>query len=209
MARIDVSIIPRWRDILSSRRRQPNIQHDVAEFLMHMLQLGALSDMSGMWTAFRGDRNVDESDLSTSVVPLTMVRGNKQQLIDNWHQDGELRRFLVIPPKLIVIQLLRFRVASGRTRKLTSKVDTPRTIRIPSLCNAQSSQTVYKVAGGIIHLGGAPSSGHYRAFVRRSHQDGGSDLITDDDQMPRDITSQDADLIQSKVYLIFGVREAE
>ena len=135
---------------------------------MHVFGHNNLDAMTGMWSAFRGDRHVDEFDLANTVLPLAMSRSRSlQQMINQWHDDGTVRRFLLIVPDMIVLQVLRFKVVSGRVRKLTSKVDIPLMITLPSFANAMHSSISYSVVGGIFHLGGIPSSGHYRAFVKR------------------------------------------
>ena len=207
-ARTDVGSIPEWSEILSDWG-QPLAQHDVAEFCMHVFGQNNLDAMTGMWSAFQGDRNVDEFDLAQTVLPLALYRSRTlQQMINQWHDDGTVRRFLLIVPDLIVLQILRFKVVSGRVRKLTSKVDIPLTITLPSFENAMHSSVSYSVVGGIFHLGGTPSSGHYRAFVKCLDMRGVCrSYVTDDNQHSIPMTAQLEDLIRSNVYLLFCLRQ--
>ena len=79
--RIDVASIPSWRELMG-RWEQPDSQHDVAEFISHICQSAPIADMTGMWSAFQGERNTDESDLSKTVLPLVVSRlRNIQQCI--------------------------------------------------------------------------------------------------------------------------------
>ena len=106
-----------------------------------------------------------------------------------------------------MLQLLRFRVTSGRIRKLSSKVDIPETIAVPAYLDAQPSNITYRVAAGIFHIGSTPSSGHYRAFVRHFDQFRSCRcLITDDNQRSQNTTPQIDEQIKSNVYLLFCVR---
>ena len=205
--RVDVASVPSWRELMG-RWEQPDSQHDVAEFMSHICQSAPIADMTGMWSAFQGERNTDESDLSKTVLPLVVSRlRNIQQCIDLWHEDGETRRFLVIAPRLIVLQLLRFRVTSGRIRKLSSKVDIPEMITVPAYLDAQPSNITYRIAAGIFHIGSTPSSGHYRAFVMHFDQFRSCRcLITDDNQRSQNTTPQIDEQIKSNVYLLFCVR---
>ena len=207
-ARTDVGRIHEWSVILSDWE-QPLAQHDVAEFCMHVFGHNNLDAMAGMWSAFRGDRHVDEFDLTNTVLPLAMSRSRSlQQMINQWHDDGTVRRFLLIVPDMIILQVLRFKVVSGRVRKLTSKVDIPLMITLPSFANAMHSSISYSVVGGIFHLGGTPSSGHYRAFVKRLDMHGVChSYVTDDNHHPIPMTAQLEDLIRSNVYLLFCVRQ--
>ena len=207
-ARIDVVNIPDWMRLLGTWA-QPEAQHDVAEFMSHILQATPIDGMVGMWNAFQGDRQTDESDLSTTALPLVVFRmRHVQQCIDSWHMDGDTRRYLLITPKLLVIQLLRFRLVSGRIRKLTSKVDIPVRLTLPALMDVRPSTISYRVYAGIFHLGGTPSSGHYRSFVRHLDPSGYlSCIVTDDNRRPEVTTPQIDELIKSNVYLLFCVRE--
>ena len=207
-ARIDVINIPAWMRLLGTWA-QPEAQHDVAEFMSYVLQATPIDGMAGMWSAFQGDRHTDESDLSTTALPLVVFRmRHVQQCIDSWHVDGETRRYLLITPKLLVIQLLRFRLVSGRIRKLTSKVDIPVRLTLPALMDVRPSTISYRVSAGIFHLGGTPSSGHYRSFVRHLDPSGSlSCIVTDDNRRPEVTTPQIDELIKSNAYLLFCVRE--
>ena len=70
------------------------------------------------------------------------------------------------------------------------------------------SSVRYSVVGGIFHLGGTPSSGHYRAFVKRLDMHGVChSYVTDDNQNPIPMTAQLEDLIRSNVYLLFCLRQ--
>ena len=204
-ARIDVANIPDWTHLMGTWA-QPEAQHDVAEFMSHICQAAPIDDMNGMWCAFQGERTMDESDLSTAALPLVILRmKHVQQCIDSWHADGEARRYLIITPRLLVIQLLRFRSVSGRVRKLTSKVDIPETFTVPAMLDARPSSLTYRIAAGVFHLGGTPL---YRSFVRHLDPSGSSHcIVTDDNQRSEVTTPQIDELIKSNVYLLFCVRE--
>ena len=59
-ARIDVVNIPDWMRLLGTWA-QPEAQHDAAEFMSYVLQATPIAGMAGMWNAFQGDRQTDES----------------------------------------------------------------------------------------------------------------------------------------------------
>ena len=222
-----------WTSLLG-QWRQPQRQHDIGEFMTHVMQKARPDSMRGAWNMITAAGEVrDVGDFHGPMVlhmrgPDVVQPTTLQALINGWSDAGEgMRRLIFEAPPLLCIQISRFHGRS-KIRKLmhqvmlgNGEVHVPCQVRPGTVA---SMHCRYRVIALSVHLGDTPSSGHYRAVLMAqgssegalgtgehavaSHSTYHGALYTDDgcDAVP--VLAGDVHAISSNMYLIWCIRLA-
>ena len=222
-----------WTSLLG-QWRQPQRQHDIGEFMTHVMQKARPDSMRGAWNMITAAGEVrDVGDFHGPMVlhmrgPDVVQPTTLQALINGWSDAGEgMRRLIFEAPPLLCIQISRFHGRS-KIRKLmhqvmlgNGEVHVPCQVRPGTV---ESMHCRYRVIALSVHLGDTPSSGHYRAVLMAqgssegalgtgehadaSHSIYKGALYTDDgcDAVP--VLAGDVHAISSNMYLIWCIRLA-
>ena len=185
---------------------EPLRQHDAAEFLMHLLSRTAFTALDGQWSVFRGQRRVDDHSLETAPLILNIGRHKTlQAMIQAWHVDAGTNRYITVGPQILVFQLTRFLVQSGRVRKSAAKVPLATTVNMPLWGGDEQATLTYRILGGVYHLGPRAQSGHYRSF--QVDETGVPGMwVTDDGSGAKRATESDEAEVRSNAYILFYAR---
>ena len=207
-----LSNILAWTQVLQTWRR-PQDQHDVGEFASHALSRLRPLVMHGHWVSRVEDPVLRNTDTGVLHMPLAISiplgATNLQDCVDAWQSQSHVHALLDVPP-LLLLQLGRFRHRSHRhVTKLRVEIDIEGTLAIPVFDHGLVTRTAqYRVVGGVLHIGGTPSSGHYRSFLssfagmpERSALD--QAYITDDGQVAHPLNAEERRLICANAYLIW------
>ena len=124
--------------------RQPEAQHDVAEFLTYILPRFAWYPSLFSWSVrlWIGDEIQREAHQAVHLLHLSapdgLISSNLQATIGAWHQQHQLRA-LDSAPSMLVIQLPRFRQTdTGQYVKHGIPINLRSPISIPVFHNEQS-----------------------------------------------------------------------
>ena len=157
--------------VLFDRRQAPQMQHDVAEYIFHVVGSFRPPSFAGTWATRRllpeGLAVVEEGvTISPIQVPIPGEVFLLQDAIDDWHCNGAVTA-LVDPPAAIHIQLERYQARAGRIQKRADCLClAERIFRMPTFSDGvQTSYTLYQLMAVHIHLGPTPAHGHYRCLV--------------------------------------------
>ena len=149
----------------------PQQQHDVAEYLSHVVGRFRPPALEGSWATRRilqeGLTVVDKGGTTTPLqLPMPGEVFLLHDAIDEWHRNGAVTA-LVDPPVAIHLQLERYQAHAGRIRKRSDCLClAERVFRMPTFRDGVlTSYTVYHVMAVHIHLGPTPAHGHYRCLV--------------------------------------------
>ncbi|CAE6970262.1 pol [Symbiodinium sp. CCMP2456] len=194
----------------------PNKQHDVAEFLSHLITQCRMPFGLECWQvrAIRGLelRILDEGSLCTPIPLPTPVPPNNGQALTfqdcaaqffrgSEHPDQMCALASVAP--LVCFQLRRyeFDVDTGITHKCTTPVGfSEHAIQVPVWSEADTVQirhVPYRITAIAFHEGVTPTAGHYRTCLL--HQ--GQFYVTDVGAMAQRVGSQMLERVQSNSYL--------
>ena len=162
-----------WASLLQ-QWRQPQRQHDVGEFMSHVMQKARPDSMWGAWhmmTAAGEVRDVGDfhGPLMVHICNPSRVQSTTlQALVDGWTDAGEgVRRLIYEAPPLLCVQISRFH-GRRKIRKLMHQVMLGNgRVHIPcrERPGVDASELCYRVTAISVHLGNTPSSGHYRAVL--------------------------------------------
>ena len=210
-----LSNILAWAQVLQTWRR-PQDQHDVGEFASHALSRLRPSVMHGHWVSRVEDPILRNTDTGLLRMPLAISiptgAASLQDCVDAWQSQPHVHALLDVPP-LILLQLGRFRHRSHRhVTKLRVEIAIEGTISIPVFDEGLVTRSAqYRVVGGVLHIGGTPSSGHYRSFLSSfagvpEHSALDQAYITDDGQMAHPLSAEDRCLISANAYLVWCVK---
>ena len=193
-----------WRQ-LTRAWPNPQMQHDAAEFLLHLAQQDELVRDLSAWHAravgFEGAPRADSGRgiillpvRSAADVPLTTL----QACIQAWHEQLQLHE-LRSDTEVVVFQLDRFRRQGLFVQKDTTPIALANgEVLLPIGNSAGETQWwPYHILSLVIHLGQTPVSGHYRAV----HYNAGEMCITDDNV--RVTKASPTDRVAERVYMLF------
>ena len=182
----------------------PHQQHDVAEFLMHLLHgdpsLQALSERFTFSVEIEGAPRFDEGR-GVILVPVRNDAGAPfAQLQDSVKARREQLQLHVIRQgtELMVLQLNRFLRRGPFASKDTSPVGLMSgLVMLPAgMPDDVAQRRPYNVVSLITHVGAVPTSGHYRAVLFNA----GDMRITDDNKRAVKVCA--ADRVQERAYLV-------
>ena len=149
---------------------------------------------------------VDVIDLTSAPIILHIGRHRSlPAMIQEWHQTTEGLQFLIHPPRILFLQVMRFSLQHGRIRKNNVRLKIPDSLLIPTLVENRKALRSYHVVSGVYHLGNSPQSGHYRAFFHefQSGCDGDIRRYTSDDGVSvAELSSNEAEVLMRNFYLL-------
>eukprot|EP00439_Symbiodinium_sp_Y106_P045034 s6688_g5.t1 len=159
--------------------RNPHMQHDVAEFLNHVLSRLSFTKnrLATSWQARSQGQEWRVQDLgySTSVVLPTGVEEDAsssrkqtvQDMIQAWHRQEDVHA-LVCWPSAIILQAGRFDFDAAQNHAIKRRYELWPSAQI-SVPRFEHDQRVhwkqYQLCSVIIHEGDSPDSGHYFNLV--------------------------------------------
>ena len=195
--RVLLTGIPEWAYLLQAWP-DPHVQHDIAEFAAYALPRLLTSEVHGAWEARRQasgvlmvtDRTEGACVLIAEIPQATPC--TVQHVIDAWH-DQSSRHAFSRPPRLLVLELKRYRMAGADFSKDRRPVRFAPSLRVPvfEASGALASRpATYRLRASNIHLGATPGAGHYQTVLRcfsegespRAFQTAA--LLTDDGRSP-------------------------
>ncbi|CAE7619241.1 unnamed protein product [Symbiodinium sp. CCMP2592] len=170
---------PRWLTLIDDWG-EVHRQHDVCEFLEHILQKNDYGLFQGTWQArlptMAGETQlVDTGQCTQSIVlhmPSTYPTPSAnslriQSLVDTWCRGIDRIHGLTVAPPVILLQLHRFTKQRDRVLKNHLKVQLDHVIQMPFFSGDRHnlSHRSYKLKAFIEHHGATPTSGHYTATL--------------------------------------------
>ena len=213
---VDLKQVPSWGNVVSGWA-EAHRQHDVCEFLSHVLQHLRLDLFEGTWQARqlasqRGAVRCIDQGTGTQPIPLHFpsrppglrVSLQVQQLVDYWMLNNDRTVGFLAPPSAVALQLMRFRRLKGNTIKDRTEVDFASSINIPIFDDDRLARTTatYKLVSYVVHHGLTPQSGHYTAHLL---QDG--EFWHCDDHRPAILASTPQPGHVRDSYLLIYVRQ--
>ena len=153
-----------WRDV--------HRQHDVAEFAMYLIPRISPMGMHGCWEARnyapRGTVTLDSGSLAVPL-PIVLEAGadlHLQQSVEGWSAQATARYAMCDAPKVLCLQLMRFRQQGETVHKDSRGLQGLRgVVHMPRYTGANTLSTAlvpYQVAAVQHHYGATPETGHYR-----------------------------------------------
>ena len=164
--------------------REPNRQHDAAEFATFIMQRLEWGQMMGQWEArisVGGAVQLRDRHFTQSPISLTLSPGQPSlnACVQTWHSQAALHALASRVP-LICLQIMRFRqVARGTWQKDQIALEWGDTVQVPCFTNSASlevSWLTYRIVAVSLHIGARPDAGHYRSLLTNA----GQHWITDD-----------------------------
>ena len=161
-----------WRRLLRNWSR-PASQHDVAEFVLHVLSQQQPLALQGQWQSriAVGTDHVAISDEGSLLSPIILhLRGDAQAdtlqaCIDRWHQQVPLHGLLDDTPVLL-LQLARYSNGVAGTEKDRTEVQLSQKISVPIFGQGlRTYRATYLVSAIILHHGDSLHSGHYTSML--------------------------------------------
>ncbi|CAE7307218.1 cysG [Symbiodinium sp. CCMP2592] len=197
-----VTKMKEWRTLISGWQ-QPHQQHDVAEFLMHLiLQSYGLPVLSKWYSEGPLVEAAPRNDQGDGLILLPTCNpvqpfDTLQQCVQGWHQ--QLQSHYVQPgTDFVLLQLDRFEQRGTFVRKRRHPLFlNSGTLLLPT-GPGDSQWDAYFIQALILHEGDTPVRGHYRAALV-SHT-AGAVRVCDDNRVPR--LAVPADKIFEKVYVL-------
>ena len=156
---------------------------------------------------------MDVLDLTSAPIMLHIGRHQSRSLpamVQEWHQTTDGLQFLIHPPRILFLQVMRFSLQHGRIRKNNVRLKIPDSLLIPTLVDGRKILQSYRVVSGVYHLGNSPQSGHYRAFFhefRAEHGGGNHRYISEDGVRVAELSSNEAEVLLRNFYLLALVGE--
>ncbi|CAE7251447.1 unnamed protein product [Symbiodinium sp. CCMP2592] len=203
-----------WTMLLGSWS-QPRRQHDMHEFLVHLMPRLRLPAIQGYWQQRRLEEDVGAvvCDTSTTVIPITLdlpegARG-LQHCIQAWHSSHYRSAITGDPPELICLHLSRFRQTDGGVivKDVQALPDIREVIRIPvfrSPADIRVRWCPYQVCAASLHFGPTVERGHYRALLRSKEKI----WITEDNRGAQLLSCTELTSLTPHIYLIWCVPDS-
>ena len=200
-----------WRE-LTLRWRDPQRQHDAAEFLQHLVQVDATLGHLSSWKVISGALSQVEGiprELGGRGCILVPVRNEAgvsfstlQDCVHAWHEQM-LLHVLDTGATHAVIQLDRFiRRGLFVQKDLTPISHGEGRLLLPVLADADEFRWCpYRIKSIVLHIGPTSVSGHYRM----AYFDAGEMRITDDNRPPEKVSLSDR--VAERAYMFFVQRE--
>ena len=176
---VDLRKLSIWGDVLSGWA-EAHRQHDICEFLGHVLHRLQLDLFQGIWQArqlatYRGAARCIDHGTGAQPIPLHFpsrppglrISLQVQQLVDCWQLNNDRTVGFLAPPSAIAFQLMRFKRVRGVTTKDRTEVYFDFTINIPIFADDRLDRTFqqYSLVSYVVHHGLTPQSGHYTAHL--------------------------------------------
>ena len=182
-----ISRLASWKHLLRGWR-QPDAQHDVADFLSHILSIMQPPQLQARWEArlatMQGTACEDNGTLHTPIVlHIHSTHVTLQDCINAWHQQARPHA-LVAVPGLLFVQLARYRCTGSLTFKNRQSVVIPSQVTIPVFGRGiQIFNATFHTAAVISHHGAHTCTGHYTTLLfPNAADDRGHYWGTDDDR---------------------------
>ena len=171
LRRLEIPTHHDWKPLLRGWRR-PTQQHDAAEFMSHVTDPSAAA-LIGRWQArcLAGGRLSirDEGNSAPYVSVDITAQHDLQNALNAWHQQQYIHALIDLP-KLLCLQLGRFRHEGSRTVKVRHRCSVPQRLQVPHFADdfLECATQEYILCSGIVHVGDTATSGHYRAMCVHS-----------------------------------------
>ncbi|CAE7307318.1 unnamed protein product [Symbiodinium sp. CCMP2592] len=185
-APLDISRLLTWIMFISPWDA-PFQQHDVGEFIQHVVMRIRSPLLRGTWQARQAFDNqcriVDSGPATAPVLlPLSGASMTLQSCIDQWsaQDDSAIQHAFTADTTAVLFQLMRFNAVGTWRRKRTVKDSTRvgdilTTILLPVYAD-NLLPTVhlksFEVVASIVHYGALADSGHYRCVWRKKADNG-------------------------------------
>ena len=202
--------VPLLRQWISLR-----MQHDAAEFMLHLVNYAEPSAYIGQWQArTENPPQVEETGPLSAPILLDLPGGSLQGLVDNWCHQAAIHA-LQCHSGIVQLQLKRYRNALGVTHKCSDPIAIlpGDSLILPVFADSASttlSHRQFRVAYVIFHHGQTTTSGHYQtALSVPTGPTADSEwqfYICDDGKMPRRAASADLRDIKHNAYLVGLIR---
>ena len=166
-----------WR-MLVAQWTDCHRQHDVAEFISHIVQRHGFAVVQGTWQArrfFEGEFQIRDEGTCSQPLLLHMPAPppgldsqlQVQSLIDFWSGAQESIHALLHAPNILMLQLDRFHNRLGRVHKRQDAVEVNREIMVPFFADHRLYIELahYRLVATIMHHGSHPRTGHYTAYL--------------------------------------------
>ena len=212
---IKLWVEPAWQVILTDWH-QPDRQHDAGEFLVYLASRcpNLLSRLQCTWQAIsRGSGNmweVAEASTSACLILDSMLVNQAdrsfcllQDVVNSWHLQAYVHVMIESPCTLAIIAG-RFRVENGNVAKSQHVIIPDQELQIPAFLNGEFSNVSYQLNSYIVHLGEAPSSGHYLAVMLDAVS--GTFRCADDNSPVRILNEREFELFHRNSYIFFYVQ---
>ena len=218
LRRLEIPTHHDWKILLRGWRR-PTQQHDAAEFMSHIVDPGSHAT-AGRWQARcleRGRSPVREESSSAPHIGINIATHHDlQSALTAWHQQ-HYTHALSTPPKLLCLQLGRFRHEGRRTVKVRQRCSVPHRLQVPAFTGEllECHDLTYALCSGIAHIGDTATSGHYRAMCVHSPLGQGRSeassptpryTLCDDDRQASQNSSRLDNLLDHNLYVVLYCR---
>ena len=218
LKRLEIPTHHDWKILLRGWRR-PTQQHDAAEFMSHIVDPRATAT-AGCWQARcleRGRSPVCEESSSAPHIGINIAAHHDlQSALNAWHQQ-HYTHALSTPPKLLCLQLGRFRHEGRRTVKVRQRCSVPHRLQVPAFTGEllECTDLTYALCSGIAHIGDTATSGHYRAMCVHSPLGQGRSeassptpryTLCDDDRQASQNSSRLDNLLDHNLYVVLYCR---
>ncbi|CAE7361477.1 unnamed protein product [Symbiodinium sp. CCMP2592] len=204
-----------WTMLLGNWAR-PNQQHDMHEFLLHLMPRVRLEAFSGLWQTRRlEDTGTVICASSNALLPVTLdlpleARG-LQHCVQEWSAQHYHTAFNGNMPHLICLHLSRYRRDDERgifSKDDQALPDWSEVIRIPQFAMSHDIQKhwrPYQVCAMALHYGPALHQGHYRCLTRWG-QNPVRVWLHDDNHAAEPLSLPDSVELSRKAYLLWAMR---
>ena len=166
---LTISRLPSWRSLLKGWR-QPASQHDVADFMMHVLHILDPPQLQATWEArWETEQGIvcqDRGRLSCPIVlPIHATHHTLQDCINDWSLQARLHA-LASATTVLFIQLARYRCRGTLTFKDRQALAIPAEVTIPIFGKGlRTFKAVYTIVAVIMHHGAHTNTGHYTTIL--------------------------------------------
>ena len=165
---LTISRLPSWRSLLKGWR-QPASQHDVADFMMHIIHIldpPLQATWEARWETEQGIVCQDSGRLSCPIIlPLNAAHHTLQDCINDWSLQARLHA-LASATNIFFIQLAKYRCRGTLTFKNRQALAIPAEVTIPIFGkDLRTFKAVYSVVAIIMHHGAHTSTGHYTTIL--------------------------------------------
>ena len=196
-----------WR-LLTVGWRDPQRQHDTAEFLQHLYQADAALGSLSCWQAVQDPDMLMEglphadSGGGCVLLPVRSVANRPyitlQECVLAWHEQLHMHIFQM-EAHTVVLQLDRFCMRGPFVHKDLTPIAAPEgRLLLPVIDqNGAHVWLPYAVRAIILHIGQSPLSGHYRM----AYADAGAMRITDDNKPSAGVSANDR--VDERAYMYF------